>query len=320
LWAVIEPLLPKHERRFRHPGRKRIDDRKTLQGVLFVLYTGVQWEFLPQELGFGSGPTCWRRLAEWQEAGVWEELQRVLLDRLRAADRLDFSRATIDASHVQAKRGRSSPKVGPSPVDRARPGSKHHVLTDARGTPLRVSLTGGHRHDVTQLLPLVDRLPAVRGKRGRPRRKPRTLYADRGYDYDIYRRPLRERGVTPKIARRGQPYGSGLGKVRRVADDARAAGRESASSCQQGSQARAYSKARLAPLNVSFRRPSLPIRRTPPAGTAATCADAISSTPFPSRRTRGPTVGAVAAEADAPPPSTRSSTSAATRSSGRSTA
>jgi transposase len=72
LWAVIEPLLPRHERRYRYPGRKRIDDRKTLQGVLFVLYTGVQWEFLPQELGFGSGPTCWRRLAEWQEAGVWE--------------------------------------------------------------------------------------------------------------------------------------------------------------------------------------------------------------------------------------------------------
>jgi transposase len=67
--------------------------------VLFVLYTGVQWEFLPQELGFGSGPTCWRGLAEWQEAGVWEELQRVLLDGLRAADRLDFSRSTIDALH-----------------------------------------------------------------------------------------------------------------------------------------------------------------------------------------------------------------------------
>ncbi|GAA2354317.1 hypothetical protein GCM10010376_91430 [Streptomyces violaceusniger] len=145
LWAVIEPLLPKHERRFRYPGRKRIDDRKTLQGVLFVLYTGIQWEYLPQELGFGSGPTCWRRLAEWQEAGVWEELQRVLLDRLRAADRLDFSRVAVDASHVRAKRGRRSPKVGPSPVDRARPGSKHHVLTDAHGTPLRVSHTGGHR-------------------------------------------------------------------------------------------------------------------------------------------------------------------------------
>jgi transposase len=220
LWAVIEPLLPKHERRFRHPGRKRIDDRRTLQGVLFVLYTGIQWEYLPQELGFGSGPTCWRRLAEWQEAGVWEELQRVLLDRLRAADRLDFSRVTVDSSHVQAKRGRSSPKVGPSPVDRARPGSKHHVLTEAHGIPLRVSLTGGHRNDVTQLLPLVDSLGPVRGKRGRPRRKPRRLYADRGYDHDVYRRRLRERGITPKIARRGEPHGSGLGRVRWVAESA----------------------------------------------------------------------------------------------------
>lgn len=58
LWVVIEPLLPKRERRFRYPGRKRGDDRGTLQGVLFVLYTGVQWELLPQELRFGSGPTC----------------------------------------------------------------------------------------------------------------------------------------------------------------------------------------------------------------------------------------------------------------------
>ncbi|CAM04297.1 transposase [Saccharopolyspora erythraea NRRL 2338] len=112
LWALIEPLLPRHERRFRYPGRRRIDDRKTLQGILFVLYTGIQWEFLPQELGFGSGSTCWRRLAEWQQAGVWEQLQRVLLDRLRAADQLDFSRAVVDSSQIQAKRGRGCPKVG----------------------------------------------------------------------------------------------------------------------------------------------------------------------------------------------------------------
>jgi len=121
---------------------------------------------------------------------------------------------------VQAKPGRSSPKVGPSPVDRARPGSKHHVLTEAHGIPLRVSHTGGHRNDVTQLLPLVDGVPPVRGKRGRPRRTPRTLYADRGYDHDSYRRRLRERGIVPKIARRGQPHGSGLGRVRGVAESA----------------------------------------------------------------------------------------------------
>ena len=71
LWARIEPLLPVIPRRPDHPGRRRLDDRKVLCGILFVLYTGIPWEFLPQELGFGSGMTCWRRLRDWHEAGVW---------------------------------------------------------------------------------------------------------------------------------------------------------------------------------------------------------------------------------------------------------
>lgn len=91
LWQVIEPLLPKRERRFRHPGRKRLDDRPALQGILFVLHTGITWKYLPQALGYGSGMTCWRRLAEWNADGVWQRLHEVLLDRLRAADALDFS-------------------------------------------------------------------------------------------------------------------------------------------------------------------------------------------------------------------------------------
>jgi transposase len=70
LWALIEPLLPKVERRIRHPGRKRHPDRLVFQGILLVLHTGIAWEDLPQELGFGSGMTCRRRLAEWTEAGV----------------------------------------------------------------------------------------------------------------------------------------------------------------------------------------------------------------------------------------------------------
>lgn len=94
------------------------------------------------------------------------------------------------------------------------------MLTDARGTPLWVSLTGSHRHDVTRLLPLIDSLGPVRGKRGRPRRKPRMLYADRGHDYDLYHRRLRELGITPKIVRRSQQHGSGLGKVRWNAESA----------------------------------------------------------------------------------------------------
>jgi hypothetical protein len=108
------------------------------------------------------------------------------------------------------------PKSGPSPVDRARPGSKHHVLTEGAGIPLSTSLTGGNRNDVTQLLPLIDKIPPVRGRRGRPRQRPDDLFADRAYDHDKYRRLVRARGIRPHIARRGQPHGSGLGVYRWV--------------------------------------------------------------------------------------------------------
>jgi transposase len=86
---------------------RTLGDRLVLQGILFVLHTGIAWEHLPQELGYGSGMTCRRRLAEWQQASVWQRLHQVLLDRLRAADALDFSRAAVDSSHLRAfKRGR----------------------------------------------------------------------------------------------------------------------------------------------------------------------------------------------------------------------
>ncbi|GAA4521723.1 hypothetical protein GCM10023096_46960 [Nonomuraea ferruginea] len=117
LWAVIKPLLPEHQRRFRHPGRKRLDDRLALQGILFVLHTGIAWEHLPQELGYGSGMTCWRRLAEWNKAGVWQRLHEVLLDRLRAADALDFSRAAVDSSQIRALKGGRRPARPRSTAD-----------------------------------------------------------------------------------------------------------------------------------------------------------------------------------------------------------
>jgi transposase len=105
LWELFEPLLPKKERRFRYPGRKRLDDRLALQGILFVLHTGIAWQHLPAELGFGSGVTCWRRLDEWQRAGVWEQLHALLLARLRAAGEIEWSRAVADSSQIQAKKG-----------------------------------------------------------------------------------------------------------------------------------------------------------------------------------------------------------------------
>ena len=108
--------------------------------------------------------------------------------------------------------------TGPSPVDRARNGSKHHLLVDATGIPLAWSLSGGNRNDVTQLIPLVDAVPAVRGRVGRPRRRPERVTADRGYDHDKYRRELRQRGITPEIAHRQIDHGSGLGRVRWVVE------------------------------------------------------------------------------------------------------
>src|SRR5713226_9269892 len=110
LWARIEPLLPQVERHYRYPGRKRLDDRKALCGILFVLYTGIPWEFLPQELGFGSGMTCWRRLRDWHQAGVWQRLHELLLAELNAAGALDWSKAVVDSSHVRAIKG--GPKPG----------------------------------------------------------------------------------------------------------------------------------------------------------------------------------------------------------------
>src|SRR3954451_965578 len=110
--------------------------------------------------------------------------------------------------------------TGPSPVDRARTGSKHHLLVDATGIPLAVALTGGNRNDVTQLIPLLEDLHArpVAGKIGRPRQKPDVVIADRGYDHDKYRRLLRARGIKPLIARRGTEHGSGLGRQRWVVE------------------------------------------------------------------------------------------------------
>ena len=91
-------------------------------------------------------------------------------------------------------------KTGPSPVDRARSGSKHHLIACGRGTPLAVGLTGGNRNDITQMIPLVDAIPPVRGRRGRPRRRPASALGDRAYHSRQGRRELRHRRIQAKIA------------------------------------------------------------------------------------------------------------------------
>jgi transposase len=108
LWNVIEPLLPREPAKPKG-GRPRVPNRVVLTGILFVLRGGIPWEMLPQEMGCGSGVTCWRRLRDWQEAGVWHRLHQVLLDKLGEANRIDWERASVDCFSVPAPGGAKRP-------------------------------------------------------------------------------------------------------------------------------------------------------------------------------------------------------------------
>ncbi|MFD9327849.1 IS5 family transposase [Streptomyces sp. NPDC060065] len=215
LWALIEPLLPPWPER--SPGPKPVADRLCLQGILYVLHQDVAW--LPLELGFGSGQTCWRRLDRWQQAGVFDRLHRILLAALNAAGELDRTRACVDGFHVRAKK-RGRRETGPSPVDRRKTGSKHHLICDGKGTPLHVITTAASVNDITQTLALVDGIPPVAGRPGRPRRRPEFILGDKAYDSRVVRRELRTRRIMPVISPKGAPNIKGLGKLRYVVEQA----------------------------------------------------------------------------------------------------
>ena len=204
-------------------GRPPLDNRRVLTGIVFVLKTGIPWEYLPQELGCGSGMTCWRRLRAWQQAGVWKSVHPILLNQLRAADQIDGSRAVVDSASVRAVGGAHT---GPNPTDRGKSGSKHHVIADAQGVPLAAGVTGAHRHDVTQLLPLVDHIPPVAGRVGRPRRRPDQVQGDRAYDSQAHRRGVGAAGTSPRqrLGRLSVDGGTDVGVVASVSSSAAALG------------------------------------------------------------------------------------------------
>jgi transposase len=136
LWKVVQPLLPPPKpRRFKFPGRKPMDPRKILTGILYVLKSGIPWEMLPQELGFGTGMSCWRYLRAWQEQGVWQRIHKVLLSKLRGADKIDFSRAVVDSSSVRAVLG--GPKRGRTRQIAGKRGQNTTSSPKLRGFPLR---------------------------------------------------------------------------------------------------------------------------------------------------------------------------------------
>src|SRR6266536_2831802 len=216
LWALVQPLLPPPKpRRFRYPGRKPIQDRQVLTGILCVLKTGIPWEDLPIEMGCGCGMSCWRRLQLWQQHGVWFQLYQLLLTHLEEAGKIDWARAAVDSTFARAFGGVED--SGPNPTDRGRPGVKQHVLVDAQGIPLSGDVTLANVPEIKELLPLVDSCGPL-DKAGEPQRRPKEAYADRAYDSEPHRNELRKRGVVPHLAQRNTEHGSGLGVFRWVAE------------------------------------------------------------------------------------------------------
>ncbi len=190
-------------------------DRAALTGIIFVLRYGLPWSAVPKELGCGSGIPCWRRLRDWQQAGVFDRLHQTLLDRLGEQGWIDWELGCLDSARIPAKKGGDdATAVGPNPTDRGKPGTKRHLITDRQGTPLAVCLTGANRHDSVVFDHLLDLVPGILTPSGRRRRRPRKGHAEKAYDDPRCRQALRQRHILIQIARRGIESTQRLGRHR----------------------------------------------------------------------------------------------------------
>ncbi len=160
-----------------------------MTGISFELRPGIPWEYLPQEMNCGSGMTYWRRLRDWQQAGVWDKIWRALLDDLGVVDEIDWSAAVIDSCSTRALFGGA--KTGPNPTDRGKNGSKRDLITDGYGTPSAIEHTGANVHIYEMAIPVIDAVKPIRRSRGRPRKRPESVLPDRAYDAEDKIRELR---------------------------------------------------------------------------------------------------------------------------------
>jgi transposase len=213
LWQRIQPLLPTPPTRPRGGVPRRVPDRNCVAALVFMARTSTPWALLPaKELGCGSATTCWRRFDEWARAGVFEQLQAVLLDELGggrtgrpgAGERRQLQPAGRQGGHL----------TGANPTDRGKPGSKLHVAGDRGGLPLSLILSAANANDSTMLEAVLDDIPPIQMPSGRRRQRPAKLHADKAYDHRRCRSYLRRRGIRPRIARRMIESSSTLGRHR----------------------------------------------------------------------------------------------------------
>ncbi len=183
-WEKLRVHLPRYKPSPKG-GRPRADDRRCFEGILWVLWTGAQWSELPKE--YGSPSTCWRRLRQWEGSGVLLEMRRAFLAQLNDQDKIRWDECFADGSFAPAKKG----------------GTKWMVLVDGSGTPLGAYLDSASPSEV-KLLGHTLRAVAVRrtNRAGRPRKRPKRLITDRGYDSNVLRKVLKRCGIEPIIPAR----------------------------------------------------------------------------------------------------------------------
>jgi transposase len=192
-WAFIQPLLPPPAR----TGRPRADDRRTIEGILYILITGCRWQDLPHE--YGTSTTVGRRLKRWDEIGVWERIWHAAPSALDQQSRLDWSMAFLDGSFASAKNGGA--KVG---LTKKGKGAKWMLVVDGHGLPLGFHLDSANVAEVKLAEQTLDTIRVAR-PRGRPQRRPEKLVADRGYDSSAFRAALRHRGIGMCIPPKRRP-------------------------------------------------------------------------------------------------------------------
>lgn len=206
-WTVIEKLIPRKKSR---KGRPQADPRKTLNGIIHVLKTGCAWADMPRK--YGSYTTCWRRLKEWQKAGVWERIWQKLLQMLDEKGGLDWSKGFLDGSFVAAKRG--GEQIGITKIGK---GSKIMTIAEGNGIPIGLYITSANHHEIKLVQPTLESV-RVPQRRGRPKSRLKELIADRAYHSQHLRCFLRKRGIKPTIPlkrnskkRKGRPVAVGDG-------------------------------------------------------------------------------------------------------------
>nr|WP_308309810.1 IS5 family transposase [Streptomyces sp. CHD11] len=211
LWELFQRVVPEPPIRPQGGGRRRRGDREVPAAIVFVATSGCTWQQLPSASFGASGATAHRRFTEWSKNRVWAKLHRLVLDEPGSRGELDWSRCAIDSVNMRALKGELT---GLNPVDRGEYGSKIHLITERTGLPLSDGISGANVHDSQAVVPLVQGIPPVRSRRGRRRRRPGKLHGDKGYDCNRLRRWLRDRRITPRIARKGTDSGQRLGRHR----------------------------------------------------------------------------------------------------------